>query len=42
MYLYFPEKFVSLLIIGALILISITVIILMALLIRDLKNNSLW
>ncbi|WP_262713221.1 hypothetical protein [Chitinophaga japonensis] len=40
--MYFTESFVSVMIIGALILISIAVIVLLALLITDIKNKKLW
>jgi len=40
--MYFNEIFLSILVIGALVGISVTVVTLITLLIRDIKSKKLW
>jgi preprotein translocase subunit Sss1 len=40
--MYFPEKFISTMIIAALAFIAVGAIILIVLLIHDIRNKKLW
>ncbi len=39
---FFPESFLSILVVSALIGISIAVVVLLVLLIKDIKSDKLW